>query len=132
MTLEGIKVLDLSRVLAGPYCTMLLADLGAEVVKVEMPDVGDDARAFGPFLGTESAYFMSINRNKQSITLNLKLPEAQDIFRQMIGQYDILVENFRPGDDGEARARLRCLATDKPAADLCRHFGLWSFGALHA
>jgi len=97
MTLEGIKVLDLSRVLAGPYCTMLLADLGAEVIKVEMPDVGDDARAFGPFLGTESAYFMSINRNKQSITLNLKLPEAQDIFRQMIGQYDILVENFRPG-----------------------------------
>ena len=97
MTLEGIKVLDLSRVLAGPYCTMLLADLGAEVVKVEMPGGGDDARAFGPFMGTESAYFMSINRNKQSITLNLKLPESQEIFRQIVTQYDILVENFRPG-----------------------------------
>ncbi|KKL73300.1 hypothetical protein LCGC14_2076280, partial [marine sediment metagenome] len=71
--LEGIKVLDLSRALAGPYCTMMLADMGAEVIKVEMPGRGDDSRSWGPpFLNGESAYFMSVNRNKKSITLNLK------------------------------------------------------------
>ncbi len=72
LPLAGLKVLDLTRVLAGPYCTMVLADLGAEVVKVEVPGIGDDARHFGPFVGTESAYFMSLNRNKKSVTLNLK------------------------------------------------------------
>ena len=95
--LEGLRVLDLSRVLAGPYCTMVLADLGAEVTKIEVPGVGDDARSFGPFVGEESAYFMSLNRNKQSVTLNLKEAEGKEIFRQLVGQTDILVENFRPG-----------------------------------
>ena len=72
LPLSGIKVLDLSRVLAGPYCGMILADLGAYVVKIEVPKKGDDSRAFGPFVNGESSYFMSVNRNKKSITLNLK------------------------------------------------------------
>ncbi|MDP3058159.1 MAG: CoA transferase, partial [bacterium] len=95
--LSGIKVLDLSRVLAGPYCAMVLADLGAEVVKVEMPDVGDDSRAFGPFVGKESAYFMSLNRNKQSITLNLKEQAAKEVFLELVKKFDVIIENYRPG-----------------------------------
>jgi crotonobetainyl-CoA:carnitine CoA-transferase CaiB-like acyl-CoA transferase len=96
--LDGIKVLDLTRVLAGPYCTMLLADMGADVVKVERPGAGDDTRAFGPpFVNGESAYFMSVNRNKRSLTLNLKEDKARQILRQLLETVDVVVENFRPG-----------------------------------
>ena len=83
--LDGIKVLDLSRALAGPYCTMMLADMGAEVIKVEMPGTGDDSRAWGPpFVEGESAYFMSINRNKKSITLDMKGDKAIEIIKQTL------------------------------------------------
>ena len=96
--LDGIKVLDLSRALAGPYCTMMLADMGAEVIKVEMPGTGDDSRAWGPpFVEGESAYFMSINRNKKSITLDMKGSKAIEIIIKLIKGSDVLVENFRPG-----------------------------------
>jgi crotonobetainyl-CoA:carnitine CoA-transferase CaiB-like acyl-CoA transferase len=96
--LEGIKVLDLSRALAGPYCTMMLADMGADVIKVEMPGRGDDSRSWGPpFVEGESAYFMSINRNKKSITLNMKSENSTEIIYKLIKQSDVLVENFRPG-----------------------------------
>lgn len=95
--LEGIKVLDLTRVLAGPYCTMLMADLGAEVVKVEVPVIGDDSRHFGPYQNGESAYFMSLNRNKQSITINLKTDEGKEMLKSFVSKVDVLVENFRPG-----------------------------------
>lgn len=96
--LEGIKVLDLSRALAGPYCTMMLADMGAEVIKVEMPGRGDDSRSWGPpFLKGESAYFMSVNRNKKSMTLNLKSKKSTEIIHRLIKESDVLVENFRPG-----------------------------------
>ncbi len=97
--LQGVRVLDLSRVLAGPYCTMMLGDLGADIVKVEAPGLGDDTRHWGPPFagGGESAYFLCVNRNKRSITLNLKSDEGQHILRQLIGQSDILVENFRVG-----------------------------------
>lgn len=95
--LSDIKVLDLTRVLAGPYATMLLAGLGAEIIKIEQPEKGDDSRAFGPYKNGESAYFMSINRNKESITLNLKAPEGKEILKELVKQVDILVENFRPG-----------------------------------
>ena len=96
--LEEIKVLDLSRALAGPYCTMMLADMGAEVIKLEMPGRGDDSRAWGPpFLEGESAYFMSVNRNKKSMTLNLKKESAIEIIHKLIKQSDIIIENFRPG-----------------------------------
>ena len=96
--LAGIRVLDLTRVLAGPYCTMLLADLGAEVVKIERPDGGDDARHFGPFLPSgESGYFASVNRGKKSITLNLKDAADRETFLRLIDRADVLVENYRPG-----------------------------------
>lgn len=95
--LEGIIVLDLTRVLAGPYCTMVLSDLGARVIKVEHPKMGDDSRHFGPFKKDKSAYFMSINREKESITLDLKKSEAQKIIKELVKKVDIVVENFRPG-----------------------------------
>lgn len=95
--LEGLKVLDLTRVLAGPYCTMLLGDLGAEIIKIESPDKGDDSRQFGPYQNGESAYFMSLNRNKKSLTLNLKHQTGKEILRRLILEVDVLVENFRPG-----------------------------------
>ncbi len=95
--LENIRILDFTRVLAGPFCTMMLADLGAEVIKVERPQEGDDARSFGPFVGKESAYFMSINRNKKSICLNLKNRDAIAVIKRMIPKIDVVVENFRPG-----------------------------------
>lgn len=95
--LAGLKVLDLTRVLAGPYCTMLLGDLGAEIIKIESPDKGDDSRHFGPYQNGESAYFMSLNRNKKSLTLNLKHETGKDILRRLILEVDVVVENFRPG-----------------------------------
>lgn len=99
--LSGITVIDLTRVLAGPYCTMVLADLGARVIKVETPAGGDDARHFGPFVGSgesqKSAYFMSLNRGKESIALNLKDEADKLVFDKLLGQADILVENYRPG-----------------------------------
>lgn len=95
--LQGLRVLDLSRVLAGPYCTMMLADLGAEVIKVERPGEGDDSRAFSPFIGKESAYFMSLNRGKQSIALDFKQPKDLKIFWELVKQCDVIVENYRPG-----------------------------------
>jgi crotonobetainyl-CoA:carnitine CoA-transferase CaiB-like acyl-CoA transferase len=96
--LAGITVVDLTRVLAGPYCTMLLGDMGAEIIKVERPDGGDETRGFGPpYLNGESAVFLSINRNKKSITLNLKHADGKRILTQLIERADVLVENFRPG-----------------------------------
>ena len=95
--LEGIRVIDLSRILSGPYCTMTLADMGAEVIKVEAPK-GDDTRTWGPpFVGEESAYFLSINRNKKSIAINLKDEKGKEILLKMVKDADVVVENFRPG-----------------------------------
>src|SRR3982751_3663003 len=96
--LDDITVLDFSRVLAGPYCTMQLADLGARVIKIEQPGRGDDTRAWGPpFVGSESAYFLSVNRNKESLALDLKHPGARPIVDALLARADVLVENFRPG-----------------------------------
>jgi crotonobetainyl-CoA:carnitine CoA-transferase CaiB-like acyl-CoA transferase len=96
--LDGILVVDFTRVLSGPYCTMQLADMGARVIKVEQPGKGDDTRAWGPpFLNGESAYFLSINRNKESLALDLKHPEATHIIDALLAKADVLVENFRPG-----------------------------------
>jgi len=96
--LEGITVLDLTRVLSGPYCTMLLADMGARVIKIEQPGKGDDTRAWGPpFTNGESAYFLSINRNKESVTLDFKHAGGRAILERLVEKADVLVENFRPG-----------------------------------
>ena len=104
-SLEHLRVLDVSRALAGPYCAMMLGDFGADVIKVELPDRGDESRSWGPpFVGKpyqsypgESAYFMAINRNKRSITVNLKSPEGQEIIRRLAAESDVLVENYRTG-----------------------------------
>ena len=95
--LKNLLVLDLTRVLVGPYCTMMLSDLGARVIKVEAPEVGDDSRNFGPFIEDYSAYFMSLNRGKESIALNLKNSDDKKIFDKILAKADILVENFKPG-----------------------------------
>ena len=102
LALENLTVLDLTRVLAGPFCTMMLADMGAKVVKIEMPGCGDDTRNYPPFRSNvngeqESLYFANINRNKQSVTLNLKTPEGKELFKTMVKSADIVVENYRPG-----------------------------------
>ncbi len=96
--LAGIRVLDLTRVLAGPYCTMFLGDLGAEVIKVEQPGTGDDTRGWGPpFAGGESAYFLCTNRNKKSLTVNLQTPDGIALIKNLAARADVLIENFRPG-----------------------------------
>lgn len=95
--LQGVRVLDLTRVLAGPYAAMLLADLGAEVIKIETPHGGDDSRGYGPFVNGESAYFISLNRNKKSLTLNLKSEKGKEIFLDLVKNADVVLENYRPG-----------------------------------
>jgi formyl-CoA transferase len=96
--LDGVRVLDLTRVVAGPYCSMFLGDLGADVVKVEQPGAGDDTRGWGPpFTGGESAYYLCINRNKRSLTLDLKSKRAVELLRQLVKVADVVIENFRPG-----------------------------------
>jgi len=95
--LNGVRVLDLSRVLAGPWCASLLNDLGAEVIKIEMPGSGDDSRSFTPHIGGESSYFMQLNHGKKSVTLDLKTAQGLAILKQLVDSADVLVENFRPG-----------------------------------
>jgi formyl-CoA transferase len=95
--LDGIVVLDLTRVLAGPYCGMLLADMGATVYKVEIPGHGDDSRAYGPFQKGESVYYMNFNRGKIGCTLNMKKPEGKELFKEMVKKADVVLENYRPG-----------------------------------
>ncbi len=95
--LKNLLVVDLTRVLVGPYCTMILSDLGARVIKVEAPEIGDDSRNFGPFIKDYSAYFMSLNRGKESIALNLKNAEDKKIFDKILSKADILVEGGMAG-----------------------------------
>jgi formyl-CoA transferase/CoA:oxalate CoA-transferase len=113
--LEGLTVLDLTRVLSGPYCTMLLADMGARVIKIEQPGKGDDTRGWGPpFVEGESAYFLSINRNKESVTLDFKRPEGRAILDRLIAASDVLVENFRPGTLAKLGLDYQALAASHP------------------
>src|SRR5262252_11120632 len=92
--LSGVVVIDLSRILAGPYCTLLMAEMGARVIKVEPPKGGDDAREYGPFVNGKSTYFASVNRGKESIALDLKTPADREIFERLLDKADALVENF--------------------------------------
>ncbi|HSU70309.1 MAG TPA: CoA transferase, partial [Micrococcaceae bacterium] len=96
--LQDLLVLDLTRILSGPFATMTLADLGADVIKIEQPGTGDDTRAWGPpFQGEEAAYFLSVNRNKRSMAVDLKSPEGREAVLKLAARADVLVENFRPG-----------------------------------
>src|SRR5262245_30536542 len=94
---SGLLVLDLTRVLPGPFCTLMLAELGARVIKVETPHGGDDARRYEPFSDDRSAYFASLNRGKESIALDLKDPADREVFLRLLRRADVLVENYRPG-----------------------------------
>src|SRR4051812_29446031 len=127
--LDGITVLDLTRVLSGPYCTMMLGDMGARVIKVEQPGKGDDTRAWGPpFLEGESAYFLSVNRNKESITLDFKHPEGRAVLDRLIGKADVLVENFRPGTLAKMGLDYTTLATRFPRLIYCSISGFGQTG----
>ena len=95
--LNGVTIIDLTRVLAGPFCTMVLSELGARVIKVELPETGDDSRQYGPFVNGKSAYYMSLNRGKQSVALNLKQEADREIFDALLQHADVLIENYRPG-----------------------------------
>src|SRR5215212_6721548 len=96
--LHGVTVVDLSRILAGPYCTMMLGDMGAEIVKIEQPGSGDDTRTWGPpWAGGESAYYLAINRNKRSLTLNLKSARARELLLRLVARADVVIDNFKVG-----------------------------------
>src|SRR5580765_6101876 len=95
--LTGLKVVDLTLVLAGPFCTMMLGDMGADVLKIEEPDLGDESRGWAPFIGGQSSYYLSVNRNKRSVALDLKTTEGAEALSALVRDADVLVENFRPG-----------------------------------
>src|SRR6266853_1576221 len=127
--LTGTTVLDLTRVLSGPYCTMLLADMGARVIKIEQPRGGDDTRHWGPpFLGTESAYFLSINRNKESVTLDFKNARGRALLDQLIAMSDVIVENFRPGTLARLGLDYATLAPKHPRLIYCSVSGFGHTG----
>ena len=127
--LTGLTVLDLTRVLSGPYCTMMLADMGARVIKVEQPGKGDDTRGWGPpFQNGESSYFLSVNRNKESVTLNFKHPEGRAVLDKLIAQSDVLVENFRPGTLARQGLGYDAVSADHPRIVYCSISGFGQTG----
>ncbi len=124
--LEGTRILDVSRVLTGPFCTMILADLGAEVIKVETPSGGDDTRQWGPpFIAGESAYFLSINRNKKSLTLDLESEKGRSIFYELAAKCDVMIENFRPGVTEKLQIDYAIISKKNPSLIYC---SITSFG----
>jgi formyl-CoA transferase/CoA:oxalate CoA-transferase len=128
-SLTGTTVIDFTRVLSGPYCTMVLADHGARVIKIEHPVRGDDTRHWGPpFIGTESAYFLSINRNKESVTLDFKRREGLAIIEQLLEKADVVVENFRPGTLDAAGLGVRALSERFPRLVYCSVSGYGQTG----
>ncbi|HEY7700640.1 MAG TPA: CoA transferase, partial [Vicinamibacteria bacterium] len=128
--LSGITVLDFTRILAGPYCTMLLGDLGAEVLKIEPPK-GDDSRYWGPpFVEGESAYFLAVNRNKKSLTLDLKTGEARDIVLRLLERVDVVIENFRPGTMDRLGLGYETLRARHPKLVYCSISGYGQTGPL--
>ncbi|WP_153010571.1 CaiB/BaiF CoA-transferase family protein [Falsirhodobacter sp. alg1] len=133
MSLEGIRVLDLSRILAGPTATQLLADLGAEVIKVERPGCGDDTRGWGPPFVEEgsdlSAYFLCANRNKQSIAIDFTTPEGADLIRRLVVECDVVVENYKPGDLARRGLDYDDLAALRPGLIWCSITGFGRNGA---
>ena len=120
LPLHGIRVLDFSRVLAGPYCTMMLGDLGAEVIKIEQPGIGDETRRWGPpFAGGESAYYLAVNRNKKSVTLDLKQARGREIARALARASDVLIENFKVGTLDALGLGYEALRADHPGLIWC-------------
>ena len=126
--LAGLRVIDLTRVLAGPFCAMTLGDMGAEVIKIEEPGKGDDTRGWPPFAGGEATYFLSVNRNKKSLTLNLKPAEGQEILRALIATADVVLENFRPGTMERLGFGYERLRQDNPGLVYCSISGFGESG----
>jgi formyl-CoA transferase/CoA:oxalate CoA-transferase len=127
--LDNLTILDFTRVLSGPYCTMLLGDMGARVIKIEHPEHGDDTRGWGPpFQNSESAYFLSVNRNKESVTLDLKNSAAQPIIERLLARADVLVENFRPGAMARLGLGYEALASRYPRLVYCSISGFGQTG----
>lgn len=134
--LNGVRVLDFSRVLAGPFCTMILGDLGADVIKIERPGTGDDTRAWGPpwsgpGANAQSAYFLCANRNKRSLTLNLKSDIGRDLARRLAAQSQIVVENFMPGQMASYGLGFEDLRDQNPAVVYCSITGFGQSGPYH-
>ncbi len=119
LPLEGVRVLDLSRLLPGPYATLVLADLGADVVKVEDPEGGDYARWMPPLAGEQSGYFHALNRNKRSLALDLRRPEGSRAMRRIVRRVDVVVESFRPGVMDRLGVGWEALSRENPALVLC-------------
>lgn len=128
MPLTGVRVLDFSRVLAGPYCSLMLAELGADVVKVEEPGTGDEAREWPPFVKGQSGYFFSVNRSKRSLTLNLKKEDARRIVRELAKQSDVVLENFAPGVTGRLGVDYATLSGINPGLVYCSVSGFGQTG----
>ncbi len=129
--LRGVRVLDLTRVLAGPFCTMNLADLGAEVIKIEMPGGGDDSRSFAPMMPSgDSAYFYSVNRGKRSVTIDLRVEEGSAIFVELTAKSDVVVENFSPGTMDRFKLGYAQLKAAKPKIILCSISGFGQSGPM--
>jgi crotonobetainyl-CoA:carnitine CoA-transferase CaiB-like acyl-CoA transferase len=126
--LSGVRVLDLTRVLAGPFCSMILGDMGAEVIKIEEPGKGDDTRSWPPFVNGEATYFLSVNRNKQSVTLNLKAPEGRRVLERLVGKSDVVLENFRTGTMERLGLGYRRLAKLNPRLVYCAISGFGESG----
>ncbi len=127
--LEGVRVVDLTRVMAGPYCTMMLGDMGADIIKIEQPRKGDDTRHWGPpFIKGESAYYLSINRNKRSVTLDLKSESARAILWRLIESADVLVENFSPGTAERLGFGYEAVRARRPAIIYCSISGFGQEG----
>src|SRR5216684_1291724 len=128
--LQGIRVIDLTRVLAGPFATQSLGDLGAEVLKIEPPEIGDETRHFPPFVGGESHYFLGINRNKKSLVVDLQQPKGAEILRRLVAKADILVENYRPGVMDRLGLSYAALAEINPRLIYCAISGFGLTGPL--
>lgn len=126
--LAGVRVVDLTRVVAGPYATMLLADHGADVIKVEQPGAGDETRTFPPFVGGESTYFMSLNRNKKSVALDLRSDAHMDVLRGLIAECDVVIHNFRPAFARERRLDHASISRLNPRAISCAITGFTASG----
>jgi crotonobetainyl-CoA:carnitine CoA-transferase CaiB-like acyl-CoA transferase len=126
--LKGLTVVDLTRVLAGPFCTMMLGDMGAEVIKVEEPELGDESRGWSPFIGETSSYYLSVNRNKKSVALDLKTEDGTKALRELIATADVLVENFRPGSLAQLGFGYADVAASNPRLVYCSISGYGQTG----
>jgi crotonobetainyl-CoA:carnitine CoA-transferase CaiB-like acyl-CoA transferase len=130
--LEGLRIVDLTRVVAGPFCTMMLGDMGAEVLKIEEPKAGDDSRAWAPYIGATGSFFLALNRSKKSVALDLKSPEGAGALRRLIESADVLIENFRPGSLAELGFDYPTIAPLNPRLIYCSISGYGQSGPASA